>query len=71
MNRYHTRKAAWIRQYSSRIVGVWRRWEGPLGVDREYEQKVRDDLETWFDDPLKRELIEETYNCGIQDPVTQ
>ncbi len=54
-------KEAWVDTYSERILLVWQQLQGPLGIDDQYSQQVKDQLDDFFDDPLKRSLIETTY----------
>jgi hypothetical protein len=54
-------KQAWINKYSDRILKVWLNLKSPLGVDGRYSRLVKDQLDEYFDDPLKRGLIETTY----------
>jgi hypothetical protein len=54
-------KEAWIDKYTRRILQVWRKLQSPLGIDNQYSQQVKNQLDEYFDDPLKRGLIEMTY----------
>ncbi|HIJ67235.1 MAG TPA: hypothetical protein HPP87_02960 [Planctomycetes bacterium] len=54
-------KQAWIDKYAERILNVWLNLKSPLGVDGRYSKLVKDQLDEYFDDPLKRGLIETTY----------
>ena len=55
-------KDDWIGQYASRILQMWRQRQGPLGrVDEGYLEQLKEELEQYFDDPLKRSLIETSY----------
>jgi hypothetical protein len=54
-------KQAWIDEYARRILQVWLSLQAPLGVDGQYSQQVKNQLDEYFDDPLKRGLIEMTY----------
>lgn len=37
------------------------KWQSPLGISETYSEHVTRYLEKYFDDPLKRALIEKTY----------
>jgi len=54
-------KQAWVDEYAERILRVWLNLKSPLGVDGQYSKQVKDQLDEYFDDPLKRGLIETTY----------
>ncbi len=54
-------KQAWVDEYASRILQVWYKWPSPFGLDKQYSKEVKSQLSEYFDDPLKRDLIETTY----------
>ena len=55
-------KQEWVLEYSTRILKMWQNHEGPLGtVDEQYIEQLKKELDTLFDDPLIRQLIETTY----------
>ena len=54
-------KQAWVEKYAGRILLVWHNLQSPLGIDGQYSRQVKDQLDEYFDDPLKRGLIETTY----------
>jgi len=54
-------KQAWVEEYAERILRVWHNLQGPFGIDGQYSNQVKDQLDEYFDDPLKRGLIETTY----------
>jgi hypothetical protein len=54
-------KQVWIDEYAGRILQVWLNLQAPLGIDGHYSKQVKDQLDEYFDDPLKRGLIETTY----------
>ena len=56
-----TSKEQWLDEYADRILKIWQNWETPLGVDDKYNLTVRKQLSEYFDDPLKKELIESSY----------
>jgi hypothetical protein len=56
-----TSKEQWLDEYADRIMKIWQNWETPLGVDDDYSLTVRKQLTEYFDDPLKKELIESSY----------
>ena len=61
MSEFDSKKQAWVNKYAERILGVWLNLQGPLGIDGQYSQQVKNQLDEYFDDPLKRGLIETTY----------
>ena len=56
-----TKKQVWIELYSERICGLWQQWRTQLGVSQEYSEQLKRDLDGFYDDPLKKKLIETTY----------
>ena len=54
-------KQDWVNKYAERILRVWHSLHGPLGIDGQYSNQVKNQLDEYFDDPLKRGLIETTY----------
>lgn len=56
-----TDKEKWLQKYASRILMIWSQWQSPLGVTRNYTNKIKTDLVSFYDDPLKRMFIEATY----------
>ena len=57
-----TAKEDWIEKYALKILGMWQVNHTPLGgVDDGYIAKLREDLAGYFDDPLKKSLIETSY----------
>ncbi len=54
-------KQEWMDMYACRMLDVWQRWQSPLGVDSQYAEKLKEDLGEFYDDPLKKSLIEATY----------
>ena len=54
-------KEEWMHEYAQRILRMWQTWQTPLGVDDRYCEVLKEQLSEYFDDPLKRELIEATY----------
>jgi len=55
-------KEDWIEEYALKILGIWQINRTPLGrVDDGYIAELREDLSGYFDDPLKRSLIETSY----------
>ena len=68
-----THKEKWLQEYAFRILMVWSHWQTPLGVAGAYVHKIKMDLGRFYDDPLKRMLIEATYythsdsfSCGTR-----
>ena len=56
-------KQDWIATYSPRILKEYSKWQSPLGVSQSYIHHVIQYLDKYFDDPLKRTLIEKTYQA--------
>lgn len=54
-------KENWLQKYASRILRIWSHWQTPLGVAGAYINQIKQDLATFYDDPLKRMFIEKTY----------
>ena len=54
-------KNTWIRHYADRMFRGLQRWQGPLGISRDYVEKIREDLTALYDNPLKRIWVETTY----------
>lgn len=61
MSTVEVTKQDWVNKYAERILQVWRGLQGPLGIDGQYSNQVKNQLDEYFDDPLKRGLIETTY----------
>jgi len=61
MSAVDLKKQDWVNKYAERILRVWLNLKSPLGIDRQYSRQVKDQLDEYFDDPLKRGLIETTY----------
>ena len=52
----------WINEYAMRILSMWQDQQGPLGqVSKEYIEQLKEDLAEYFEEPLKKELIEATF----------
>ena len=54
-------KEEWMQEYAQRILNMWQTRQPPLGIDDGYCEVLKDQLSEYFDDPLKRELIEASY----------
>ena len=54
-------KEQWAAEYARRILKLWQEQRPPLGIDSRYAKNIEEQLESYFDNPLKRELIETTY----------
>ncbi len=54
-------RTEWAHEYAQKILNLWQAQESPLGVDDAYAQQLQEQLLTYFDDPLLRDLIESTY----------
>jgi hypothetical protein len=51
----------WVDLYARKMMENLHTWQGPLGVDDQYKQLIKKELACFFDDPLKRSLVETTY----------
>jgi hypothetical protein len=54
-------KQQWVRKYAERIIGLWQKQHPHFPIDQNYTQHLTDQLDEFFDDNLKKELIETTY----------
>ena len=54
-------RTEWAREYAQKILNLWQAQESPLGVDDAYAQQLEEQLLSYFDDPLLRDLIESSY----------
>ena len=54
-------KQDWLDEYAHRILTLWHKWQGPFGLDEHYIEQLKLQLEDFYDDSLKRDLIESTY----------
>ena len=61
MSTVNKTKQVWVNKYAKRILKVWLNLKSPLGIDGQYSKQVKNQLDEYFDDPLKRGLIETTY----------
>jgi hypothetical protein len=57
----NTNKNQWIQMYSEKMLKVWKTWQGALGVADAYIEQIKEDLSAFYDDPLERAFIENTY----------
>lgn len=55
-------KKEWIINYSNQIFSLWLGWQTPLGISRQYLERVKQELSEYYKDPLKRKFIEATYH---------
>ena len=56
-----TEKQDWVEQYAGKILEFWRAQKSPLGIDKKYTIQLKTQLDEYFDNPLKRSLIETSY----------
>ena len=54
-------KTEWIQKYAPRIHRLYSQWQNPLGLAKSYVNQIKDDLEAYYDNPLKRMLVETSY----------
>ena len=55
------RRQNWVDSYADRILHTFDKWQSPLGIDPDYRKVVKEQLEGYFEDPLKKSLIETSY----------
>ena len=51
----------WTTRYANIILKQYQRWQSPLGIDQNYLEDLKQQLSPFYDDPLKKSLIETTY----------
>jgi len=61
MEKQKIRKKQWIQKYACRMLEIWKEIQGPLGVAENYIEQIKKDLAAFYDEPLKKMLIEATY----------
>ena len=54
-------KQDWIDIYADRMLHTFDKWQSPLGIDPNYSEVLKKQIEDYYDDPLKRSLIETSY----------
>ncbi|MHC4537739.1 MAG: hypothetical protein ACYS6K_27730 [Planctomycetota bacterium] len=54
-------KDKWIQKYSQRLLRFWLQRQTPFGVACDYTEHIKEDLDEFYEDPLKRKFIETTY----------
>ena len=54
-------RQSWVDSYADRILRTFDKWRSPLGVDPNYRKVVKEQLEGYYEDPLKKSLIETSY----------
>ena len=54
-------KSRWIQHYSQRIFNLHLNWQSPLGIDPADIVHIKQNLEGYYKEPLKRALIETSY----------
>ncbi len=54
-------RTEWAHKYAQKILNLWQSQQSPLGVDDSYASQVEEQLLTYFDDPLLRDLVESSY----------
>jgi hypothetical protein len=54
-------KEMWIQKYAVRILIRFWQCKTPLGVANSYLTRLKEDLEVFYDDPVKRLSIEASY----------
>lgn len=57
----NTSKNQWIQMYAEKMLNAWKTWQGALGVADAYIEQIKEDLSLFYDDPLERAFIENTY----------
>ena len=61
MDNHNFNREEWIQHYAGRIFDNLQKWQTPLGMDENYVEKIAEYLADFYNDPLKKALIEETY----------
>lgn len=51
----------WLEYHSNNIFRLWLKWQTPLGISRQYLERVKQELSEYYKKPLKRKFIETTY----------
>ena len=51
----------WIQKYAVRILIRFRKWHTPIDAANTCLVRLKQDLATLYDDPVKRLLVEATY----------
>jgi len=54
-------KDEWLCTYTQQILHVWRGRQTPLGLAPTYARYIRKDLAVFYEQPLMRAFIEQTY----------
>jgi hypothetical protein len=54
-------KEQWLRTYTRQVLKVWLGRQSPLGLTPAYAQSIRKDLAQFYEQPLMRAFIEQTY----------
>ena len=54
-------KDEWLRRYTQQILHAWGRRRLPLGLAPTYARYIRKDLAAFYEQPLMRAFIEQTY----------
>lgn len=54
-------KQQWVSEYAERIIRLWQKQHPHFPIDHNYTQHLTNQLDEFFDDSLKKELIETTY----------
>jgi hypothetical protein len=52
----------WIHIYSNRLLRHWLQQKTPFDVAGSYTAQIREELDDFYEDPLKRKFIEATYD---------
>jgi len=54
-------KKRWVHKYAIRALDYWQGHTNQVSVSDEYRSQLEDDLSVQYDDPLKREFIEQLW----------
>ena len=52
----------WVNKYSLRLLKLWLQQPTPFDIACTYTVQIKEDIADFYEDPLKRKFIEETYN---------
>ena len=60
-------KQNWIDIYADRMLHTFDKWQSPFGIDPTYIEVLKDQLQAYYDDPLKRSLIETSFPIEMEN----
>ncbi len=54
-------KDKWLQKYSHQILRLWLQRQTPFAITCTYTAQIEEDLDEFYEEPLKRKFIETTY----------